>query len=136
MIQQVPGLLRWYKLYLVVFTVEGKKVYKIGITSHSDVRRRFQHLLDSEIITDFKIWISVWIVGKLAAEQKEQECFSLIKETFPQNNYIKEGTQYFHNVWLENKISGVTEIRKYNPDETEKAYNFIENSGSRYKANV
>jgi len=124
------------KLYLVSFFVEGKRVYKIGITSQWDVQRRFQSQLDTGDITDLKIWVSVWIPTKELAEQKERECFSAITEMFPQNNFSKQGKQYFHNIWLKKNISGITEIRKYDEKERQVAFKLVENSGSRHKKDV
>ncbi len=44
-----------HKLYLVRFTIEGKRVYKPGITRHTDVTKRFQRSINDGTISDFKI---------------------------------------------------------------------------------
>lgn len=124
------------KLYLVSFFVEGRKVYKIGITGHWDVQRRFQSLLDAGEITDLEIRVSVWIPNEEIAEQKEKKCFKTIKEMFPQNNFYKQGKPYFHNFWLENYISGITETRNYNEEEFQFAQTLVENSGPRRKKDL
>jgi len=124
------------KLYLVSFLVEGKKVYKIGITSHRDVQRRFQSLLDAGDITELKIYVSVWLPNREIAEQKEQECFLAITKMFPQNNYSKQGKQYFHNIWLDKKISGITEIRRFVEEERQFAFNLVSNSGPTHLKDI
>lgn len=121
------------KVYLVTFFIENKKVYKIGITSKPDVQSRFQTLIDSGIITDFKIHISRWVKDLPEAERKERNCFEQIVLNFPDNNYIdKEGNHHFHNIWLNEQVSGITEIRKYNHAEYKKAYQLVDQSGYRY----
>lgn len=122
-----------YKVYLVTFTVENKKVYKIGITSKSDAQQRFQQLIDSGKIKDFKIHISRWVKDLCQAENKETSCFKEIVLNYPENNYIdKEGNHHFHNLWLDEQISGITEIRKYDYEEYRTAYKLVEKSGYRY----
>ena len=122
-----------HKVYLVTFTVEGKKVYKVGITGKSDVQQRFQKLIDSGDITDFKVHLSRWVKNHDEAFSKEQSCFYDIVVNFPENNYIdKTGNIRFHNVWLDKQISGITEIRKYDYKEYKHAYNLVDKSGYRY----
>jgi len=122
-----------HKIYLVTFTVEGWKVYKIGITSKLDAQQRFQRLIDSGKIKDFKIHISRWVKDRPQAENKEKNCFKEIVSNYPENNYIdKEGKHHFHNFWLDEQISGITEIRKYDYDEYKTAYELVEKSGYRY----
>jgi len=121
------------KVYLVTFIIENKKVYKIGITSKPDVQTRFQTLINSGIITDFKIHISRWVKDFTEAKTKEENCFEQIVLNFPENNYIdKEGSHHFHNIWLKEQVSGITEIRKYNHVEYKKAYQLVDQSGYRY----
>ena len=123
-----------WKIYLVTFTIEGKKVYKIGITGKSDVQERFQRLIDSGTITDFKIHLSRWVKNQSIAEEKEKKCFVDIVVNYPQNNYInkKNGNVHFHNLWLDEQVSGITEIRKYDYKEYKHAYNLVDKSGYRY----
>jgi len=122
-----------YKVYLVTFKIEGKKVYKIGITGKSDVQARFQHLIDNGTITDFKIHLSRWVEGEDTAKERETECFTEIVLNFPENNYITgNGNAHFHNFWLKKKVGGVTEIRKYDHKEYLFAYSLVDKSGYRY----
>ena len=121
-----------WKIYLVTFYVEGKKVFKVGITSKSDVQERFQRLIDNGTIKGFKIHLSRWVSSEAIAKKKEEGIFTNIMINFSKNNFIKEGKDYFHNIWLNNKISGVTEIRKYNHEEYLHAYKLVDKSGYRY----
>ena len=122
-----------YKIYLVTFTIEGKKALKIGITSKTDVQERFQRLIDNGTITGFKIHLTRWIDGEEAAKLKEQHCFTSMILSFPKNNYIdKDGSHKFHNFWLKEQVGGVTEIRKYDHQEYLHAYKLVDKSGFRF----
>jgi len=125
-----------HKLYLVTFTIEGQKAYKIGETSKTDVQERFQKSINNGNITELKIHLSRWVDSEEIAKIKEKLCFESIKEAFPKNNYIdKDGNHYFHNFWLKEQISGVTEIRKYDYQEYLYAWELVDKSGEKYKPN-
>lgn len=121
------------KLYLVTFTILGSKVYKLGITSKSDVKDRFSYDIRKYGIKDFKILKSSYFKTEEEAIQAEQDAFLTIKGKFPENNYVdKTGMNFFHNFWTEEQLNGITEIRKYNYLEVQEAYKFISKNGARF----
>tara|TARA_R110000796_G_scaffold180250_1_gene296833 strand:+ start:323 stop:715 length:393 start_codon:yes stop_codon:yes gene_type:complete len=121
-----------HKLYLVVFNYNGSKYFKVGITSKTDVDKRFKYAKIKYGLTEFKIRRSSWFKTKEEAEEEEQSLFNIIIDKFPENNYVdKNGKHYFHNKWFSEKLNGITEIRKYNHEEAQVAYEFIGENGER-----
>ena len=118
-----------HKLYLVRFTIEGKRVYKPGITRHTDVTKRFQRSLDDGTISDFKIMKSSYFESEEEAYKAEQNLFEEIKTKFGGYEH-KDGVTRFHNLWIQNKYGGITEIRKYNQDEVNHCWKYIDNNGA------
>ena len=119
-----------YKLYLVRFTLDGQKVYKLGITSHIDVAKRFKKVLDEGIITDFKIMKSSYFENKEEAYKAEQILFEEIKYKFGGYEH-KDGVTRFHNFYTRKKYNGITEIRKYNQNEVNYCWKYIDNNGKK-----
>ena len=117
-----------YKLYLVRFTLDGQKVYKPGITSHIDVAKRFKRVLDEGIITDFKIMKSSYFENEEEAYKAEQILFEEIKYKFGGYEH-KDGVTRFHNFYTRKKYNGITEIRKYNQNEVNHCWKYINNNG-------
>lgn len=96
------------KLYLVKFTNKQKYeyFYKFGLTHHYDVLKRFD---DPQYEPwDIKVMASAYGPRELV-EKAEKELL---------NRYPK-------NLWIEQKISGVTEIVSMNKLEVVKAINMI-----------
>ena len=120
-----------HKLYLTRFTIEGKKVYKPGITSHTDVTKRFQRSLDNGTISDFKIMKSSYFESEEKAYKAEQNLFEEIKHKFGGYDDHEDGITRFHNLWIQNKYSGITEIRKYNQNEVNYCWKYIDNNGKK-----
>ena len=118
-----------HKLYLVRFTIEGKRVYKPGITRHTDVTKRFQRSLDEGTISDFKIMKSSYFPNEEEAYKAEQKLFEIIKQKFGGYEH-EDGVTRFHNLWIKNKYSGITEIREYNQDEVNHCWKYIDNNGA------
>ena len=122
-----------HKLYLVVFNYKGSKYFKAGVTSKSDVMERFKYDIIKYGLTEFKIRKSSWFKTEEEAKNAEDRLFTTIKDKFPDNNYVnKDGKHFFHNEWFEEKVNGITEMRKYNHKEIQVAYNFISENGARY----
>ena len=122
-----------WKLYLVVFNYKGSKYFKAGITSKTDVNDRFKYAIQKHGLTEFKIRKSSWFKTEEEAREAERALFLTIMSMFPENNYVdKAGQHYFHNEWFEEKLNGITEIRKYNHKEVQEAYKFISENGARF----
>ena len=119
-----------YKLYLVRFTLDGQKVYKLGITSHIDVAKRFKKVLDEGIITDFKIMKSSYFESEEEAYEAEQNLFKEIIHKFGGYKH-KDGIIRFHNFYTRKKYNGITEIRKYNQNEVNYCWKYIDNNGKK-----
>ena len=121
------------KLYLVRFSITGEQghFYKIGIhKTSSDVYNRFKQEIEDNIIYNFKIILSVWVPINLL-ETVEDECFKAITNKF--NGYkAKDGKIRFHNFYLKEMINGLTEVRIYNQEEVNYAYQLLLTKGSRY----
>ncbi len=45
--------------------------------------------------------------------------------------YDYNGEVKFHNFWAKNKLGGITEIRKYNQEEVNFAWKFINENGEK-----
>ena len=120
----------YHKLYLVVFTLasSNKRVYKIGYHRGSDISNRFARELQSGTITDFRIWLSVWVPAD-RLETAESECFSEIVDRF--GGYRGK----FHNFWSSEKIGGITEMREYDLTECRYARSMLLRKGYRYLPN-
>lgn len=122
-----------HKLYLVVFNYKGSKYFKAGITSKADVMERFKYDILKHGLTEFKIRKSSWFKTEEEAKEAEARLFTTIKDKFPDNNYVnKDGKHFFHNKWFEEKLNGITEMRKYDHKEVQEAYKFISENGVRY----
>ena len=119
-----------HKLYLVRFTIEGKRVYKPGITRHTDVTKRFQRSLDDGTISDFKIMKSSYFPNEEEAYKAEQNLFEEIKHKFGGYEH-EDGVTRFHNLWIKHKYGGITEIRKYNQNEVDHCWQYINNNGKK-----
>jgi len=119
-----------YKLYLVRFTIEGQKAYKSGITSHIDVARRFRIPLNEGTISDFKIMKSSYFESEEEAYKSEQNLFKEIINKFGGYNH-KDGKVRFHNFYTKRKHNGITEIRKYNQNEVNHCWKYINNNGKK-----
>ena len=122
-----------HKLYLVNFKYNNKKYFKAGITGKSDVKERFKYAIQKHRLEDFKIMKSSWFKTEEEADKAEKSLFETIKTLYPENNYVdKNGKHYFHNEWFDEKLNGITEIRKYNHKEVQVAFQFIAENGARY----
>ena len=121
-----------HKLYLVNFKYKGKKYFKAGITGKGDVMDRFKYAIQKHRLEDFKIMKSSWFRTEQEASTAEDKLFATIIALFPENNHVKNGKHYFHNEWIEEKLNGITEIRKYNHKEVQTAFKFIAENGVRY----
>ena len=119
-----------HKLYLVRFEVDNKRCYKPGITSNIDVTRRFERSLKEGTISDFKIMKSSYFSNKEEAYKAEQKLFGEVIDKFGGYNH-KDGKTRFHNFWTNNKYNGITEIRKYNQDEVNHCWKYIDNNGKK-----
>ena len=121
------------KLYLVRFSITGEKghFYKIGIhKTSSDVYNRFKQEIEDGIIYNFKIILSVWVPINLL-EIVEEGCFKAITNKF--GGYkAKDGEVRFHNFYLKEMINGLTEVRIYNQEEVDYAYQLLLTKGDRY----
>jgi len=123
-----------YKLYLVQYYYLGKRYYKCGLTSKTNVKDRFKYDIAKYKLQKFSIIKSGYLKGIMEEDTKEKELFRLIMDKFPKNNYIKNGKSYFHNEWFKEQINGITEVRKYNQDEVNLAIDFIVNNTTiKYK---
>ena len=117
-----------YKLYLVQYYYLGKRYYKCGLTSKTDVKDRFKYDIAKYNLQKFSVIKSGYLKGIMEEDTKEKELFRLIMDKFPKNNYIKNGKSYFHNEWFKEQINGITEVRKYDQDEVNLAKDFIINN--------
>ena len=121
-------------MYLVQYYYLGKRYYKCGLTSKTNVKDRFKYDIAKYKLQKFSIIKSGYLKGIMEEDTKEKELFRLIMDKFPKNNYIKNGKSYFHNEWFKEQINGITEVRKYNQDEVNLAIDFIVNNTTiKYK---
>jgi len=118
-----------HKLYLVNFIIEGKRCFKVGITSSIDVTKRFQRLITSGDIEEFKVYKSSYFDSYNEAYNAEQSLMKQIISKF--GGYDHNGEIKFHNFWSKNKLSGITEIRKYRQNEVSFAWNYINENGKK-----
>mgnify|MGYP003673858471 FL=1 len=122
-------MVNMHKLYLVNFKVDGKRCFKVGITSSIDVTKRFQRLITSGDIKEFKVYKSSYFDSYDDAYNAEQLLMSEIISIY--GGYDHNGEIKFHNFWSKNKLSGITEIRKYKQDEVSYAWNYINKNGKK-----
>ena len=120
-----------HKLYLTRFTIEGKRVYKPGITRHTDVTKRFSRSINDGTISDFKIMKSSYFESEEEAYKAEQNLFEEITHKFGGYDDHEDGITRFHNLWIKYKYGGITEIRKYNQDEVNHCWKYIDNNGKK-----
>lgn len=117
-----------YKVYIAKLKRTNafpRVVLKVGITSSSDAMERLTYQGDDEphpitnYFSDIKIMKSSQrIYSREEAESIEAYIMQVIKGT----------NQYFHN-WRENgKISGITEMRKWDYEEFKKALTLLESA--------
>ncbi len=118
-----------HKLYLVSFIIEGRRCFKIGITSNFDVTKRFQKHIDNGDILAFKIYKSSYFQSYDDAYNAEQLLMENIVNKFGGYNF--NGEVRFHNFWSKNKLGGITEIRKYKQAEVNFAWKFIDENGKK-----
>jgi hypothetical protein len=100
-----------------------KCVYKVGITSHPDVERRFDIVEDDpgSIMKHFqrkKCMASVWCDNEGQALELESHIFKTIVE--------KSNTQRFHDWHEPVQLSGITEMRKWNYDEIQYVFQIFD----------
>lgn len=118
-----------YKLYLVKFKVDGILCYKVGITRHKDVVKRFDEDLKAKRITDFKVIKSGYIHSEKEALMLEDKLMESIFKSFPDNNYYPDPENpkrgQFHNFFTETKLGGITETRIFDYKEVGLALEFI-----------
>mgnify|MGYP001299486936 CR=1 FL=1 len=119
-----------HKLYLVRFTIDGQKAYKVGITRHIDVAKRFKKILDEGAISSFKIMKSSYFKSKEEAYEAEQNLFKEIIHKFGGYKH-KDGIIRFHNFYTKRKYNGITEIRTYNQNEVNYCWQYINNNGKK-----
>ena len=117
-----------YKLYLVQYYYLGKRYYKCGLTTKKDVMDRFKYDILKYKLENFRVIKSGYLKGLIEDDTYENKLFNSIMDQFPKNNYYKGTKRYFHNEWFKDKISGITEVRKYNQKEVDFAKNFIINN--------
>jgi len=118
-----------HKLYLVNFKIEGKRCFKIGITSKIDVTNRFQRHINTGTITEFKVYKSSYFNSYDEAYDAEQNLMKLIVKEY--GGYNHKGEIKFHNFWTKTKLGGITEIRKYDQNEVSFAWNYINENGEK-----
>ena len=119
-----------HKLYLVRFTIDGQKAYKVGITRHIDVAKRFKRILDEGAISSFKIMKSSYFESEEEAYEAEQNLFKEITHKFGGYKH-KDGIIRFHNFYTKRKYNGITEIRTYNQNEVNYCWQYINNNGKK-----
>lgn len=122
------------KLYLVNFEIEGKRCFKVGITSKFDVTERFQRHINSGAITNFKVYKSSYFSTYDEAYEAEQNLMQEIVDEF--GGYEHDGDIKFHNFWTKTKLGGVTEIRKYDQSEVSYAWDYINENGEKSYKNL
>ena len=125
------GIAGPYKLYLVRLVIDNESCYKPGITSHRDVTKRFESLIESDTIRNFKIMKSSYFPTRTEAYAAEQKLFDLVIERFGGYRHA-DGRVRFHNFWTDRQYSGITEMRKYNQDEVNYCWDYIDRNGNRY----
>jgi hypothetical protein len=114
-----------YKVYLAKLKrLEGnpKCVYKIGITSSSDAMDRltYRGLDEAYPITNYFPDVKIMASTKRKYSREEAECIeaSIMHQ-------LKGMDKNFHNWYEEDQISGITEMRKWNYEEVQKAFRLI-----------
>jgi len=104
-----------------------KHAYKIGITSFDDPMERIQQnskreIEEDTIIVNFpkiKCIYSIKTDTMDQAEYFETQLINLVKKRFSQNNYVRDKIHFFHNWHEKRQLSGITEMRKWNPVEVD-----------------
>lgn len=114
-----------YKVYLAKLKRSDRKpftVYKVGITrSHDAMDRLLYNKPDephpiSKTFTDIKIMKTVWVESEEQAVALEQYII----------DNIKGSEDYFHNWWEPEKLSGITEMRKWDYDEVQRIFKLMD----------
>lgn len=119
-----------WKVYLAKLKRDHAKpscVYKIGITSSSDAMARLDYrgpndsdsILINEEFNDIKIMNST--KRKYSRDRAEK-----IEKWIMDTIRVQKGDSYFHNWWESKKLSGITEMRLWDYDEVQTAYQLIE----------
>lgn len=116
-----------FKVYLAKLRREDRApytVYKVGITRSYDALDRLLYQGDDEpypivkAFPDIKIMKTVWV------ESEEQ---ALALERYIIDN-IKGSEDYFHNWWEPQKLSGITEMRKWDYEEVQRIFKLMDES--------
>lgn len=116
-----------YKVYLAKLKRTDawpRCVYKVGITSSTDAMRRLTYTGPDEpnpivgTFPDIKVMKAIWCESREEAEQVEAYIMKTIREA--------KGDAYFHN-WREpKKLSGITEMRKWDYDEIQAIFKLMD----------
>lgn len=114
-----------YKVYLAKLKRTDRKpytVYKVGITRSHDAMDRLLYAGPDEphpiskTFTDIKIMKTVWVESEEQALALEQKII----------DNIKGSEDYFHNWWEPEKLSGITEMRKWDYDEVQRIFKLMD----------
>jgi len=122
-----------YKLYLVSFTLNSDGIYclKPGITSYSNVEKRFSRAISDGIIKNFKIWTSGWVINEDTARFLENNLQDKVKDKFGGYKH-PDGEIRFHNFFTLVKYNGITEMRKFDKDEKQYIFDYITENTQTY----
>lgn len=114
-----------FKVYLAKLKRTDRKpytVYKVGITRSHDAMDRLLYAGPDEpypiskTFTDIKIMKTVWVESEEQALALEQRII----------DNIKGSEDYFHNWWEPEKLSGITEMRKWDYDEVQRIFKLMD----------
>jgi len=116
-----------YKLYLAALQNDKLNLLKVGVTKFVDAKNRFvyNHQAFTEGIEQdsyINIFPNITICDSVIVESKEraEELEAIILSRWGDKDF-----------WIESKLSGITESRKYTPQRYAIAKNVINGAGKR-----
>jgi hypothetical protein len=114
-----------YKVYLAKLkrpSGNPRTVFKIGITSYNDAMDRINYRGNDEPFPITNYFNDNKIMASTKRIYTEEEAKTLERRIM---NTIKGNEKYFHNWYEDDKISGITEMRKWNYDEVQKVFELL-----------
>ena len=117
--------MKLYKVYIAKLKRENaypRTVLKVGVTTFTDAMDRINYRGDDECFPITNYFTDNKIMASSKQIYTEEEAKNI--EAYIMNQ-IKGTAMYFHNWREDDKISGITEMRKWNYDEFLKAIELL-----------
>lgn len=115
-----------YKVYLARLRREDvypKCVYKVGITGSSDAMTRLTYAKADEPNPIIKTFPDIKVMNSIVVDTKEKA--EKIEASIMEAIRYSKGDKWFHNWFEKAKVSGITEMRKWDYDEVQSVFKMM-----------